>query len=221
LAAQPAVFASGSPPTAAALRDAQAQLLRDPTLQFQFNVAEAAKPTRLPDWLKGLGDVLGAIFKVIGPILGWIFIGGLVAALAVVLFFIGREIVRANWPGLFKRKPKPEKPADWRPDAAVARALLEDADKLAAAGRYAEAVRLLLHRSIEEIDGRRPRLVKPALTSREIGRLTDIPEAARTTFVAIAGVVEHSFFGGRPIDADGFTTCRRAYEAFAFPGAWA
>jgi hypothetical protein len=48
-----------------------------------------------------------------------------------------------------------------------------------------------------------------------------MPEAARTTVVAIAGVVEHSFFGGRPIDASGFATCRRAYEAFAFPGAWA
>jgi len=34
-------------------------------------------------------------------------------------------------------------------------------------------------------------------------------------------VVEHSFFGGRAVDADGFKECRRAYEAFAFPGAWA
>ena len=222
MAAQPAVFASGPPPPASALRAAQGQLLRDPTLQFQFNPAVAPRPTHLPAWLEAVGRFLAAIFKVIGPMLGWVFIAGLVAALVAVLFFILREFLRTRLPDLFKRKkPKPPKPVDWRPDAAVARALLEDADKLAAAGAYAEAVRLLLHRSIEEIDGRRPRLVKPAFTAREIGRLTDIPEAARTTFVAIAGVVEHSFFGGRPIDASGFATCRRAYEAFAFPGAWA
>ncbi len=98
---------------------------------------------------------------------------------------------------------------------------MEEADKLAAAGRYAEAVRLILHRSIEEIEGRRPRLVKPAYTAREIGRLSDIPENARSTFTGIAGVVEQSFFGGEALDAHGFAACRRAYETFAFPGAWA
>ena len=222
LAAQPALFASGAAPSPAALRDAQSQLMRDPTLQFSF--AQAAPPPRvtLPHWLQVLGEWLGKIFGALGNVLGWVFVGGLVLALLIVLFFILREFVRTRWPDLFKRKkPKPPKPADWRPEAAVARALLDEADKLAAAGAYAEAVRLILHRSIEEIDGRRPRLVKPALTSREIGRLSDIPEAARTTFAAIAGVVEHSFFGGRAIDAAAFASCRRAYEAFAFPGAWA
>jgi hypothetical protein len=161
------------------------------------------------------------VLNAVAPFLGWIFIGGLAAALAIVLFFIGRELVRTRWPALFKRKRPASKPTVWRPDAVVARALLEEADKLAAAGRYAEAVRLILHRSIEEIDGRRPRLVKPAYTAREIGRLTDIPENARNVFVGIAGVVEKSFFGGQGLDADGFAACRKAYEAFAFPGAWA
>jgi len=222
LAAQPVVFASGQAPSAAALRNAQSQLMRDPTLQFNFARAVPPPKVTLPHWLQVLGEWLGKIFGALGNVLGWVFVGGLVLALLIVLFFILREFVRTRWPDLFKRKkPKPPKPADWRPEAAVARALLDEADKLAAAGAYAEAVRLILHRSIEEIDGRRPRLVKPALTSREIGRLSDIPEAARTTFAAIAGVVEHSFFGGRAIDAAAFASCRRAYEAFAFPGAWA
>ena len=222
MAAQPALFASGPAPSPAALRAAQSQLMRDPTLQFNF--ASAALPPRvqLPHWLQVLGEWLGKIFGVLGSVLGWIFVGGLVLALLIVLFFILREFVRTRWPDLFKRKPpKPPMPVDWRPEAAVARALLDDADRLAAAGAYDAAVRLILHRSIEEIEGRRPRLVKPAFTAREIGRLSDIPEAARTTFAAIAGVVEHSFFGGRAIDAAAFAACRRAYEAFAFPGAWA
>lgn len=81
-------------------------------------------------------------------------------------------------------------------------------------------MRLILHRSIEEIDDRRPRLVRPAFTAREIGRLDDIPQSARATFAAIAAVVEHSLFGGRPVDAAAFAACRRAYAAFALPGAW-
>jgi len=222
LAAQPVVFASGQAPSAAALRNAQSQLMRDPTLQFNFARAVPPPKVTLPHWLQVLGEWLGKIFGALGHVLGWIFIGGLALALLAVLFFLLRELVRTRWPNLFKRKrPKPPKPLDWRPEAAVARALLDDADKLAAAGSYAEAVRLILHRSIEEIEGRRPRLIRPAFTAREIGRLADIPEAARATFSAIAGVVEHSFFGGREIDAAAFATCRRAYEAFAFPGAWA
>ena len=222
LAAQPALFANGPAPSPAALRGAQSQLMRDPRLQFSFGKVTPPPRVTLPHWLQVLGEWLGKIFGALGNVLGWVFVGGLVLALLIVLFFILREFVRTRWPDLFKRKkPKPAKPADWRPEAAVARALLDEADRLAAAGAYAEAVRLILHRSIEEIEGRRPRLVKPALTAREIGRLSDIPEAARATFVAIAGVVEHSFFGGRDIDAAGFAACRRAYEAFAFPGAWA
>jgi len=60
-----------------------------------------------------------------------------------VLGFIVREIIRARWPDLLKKKPAKPKPAivDWRPEAATARALLEEADRLAGAGRYAEAAR--------------------------------------------------------------------------------
>ncbi len=166
--------------------------------------------------------MIGRFLIWVGQGLGWVFVAGLAIALLVVLVFIAREVIRARWPDLLKKKPAKPKPTsqDWRPTEAVARALLEEADKLAAAGNYAEAARLLLHRSIEEIEGRRPRLVRPALTSREISGLQDIPETARTTFAAIAAVVERSFFGGRDVDAAGFAECRRTYEAFAFPGAW-
>ena len=198
--------------------------MRDPSLQFSFDKAPPPPPpTNLPHWLVAILRAIGDFIAWIGQGLGWVFVAGLAAALLIVLVFIVREFIRARWPDLLKKKPAKPKapPLDWRPTEAVARALLDEADKLAAAGRYAEAARLLLHRSIEEIEGRRPRLVRPALTSREISRLDDIPETARTTFAAIAGVVERSFFGGRDVDAAGFAECRRTYEAFAFPGAWA
>ncbi len=224
LAAQPPVFAAGPAPSQAALRAAQERLMRDPSLQFSFDKAPPPPPqTHLPHWLEVVLRAIGQFLGWIAQGLGWVFVAGLVIALLIVLGFILREFITARWPDLLKKKPAKKKlaVADWRPTEAVARALLEDADKLAAEGRYAEAARLLLHRSIEEIEGRRPRLVRPALTSREISRLEDLPEAARSAFAAIAAVVERSLFGGRDVDAAGFAECRRTYEAFAFPGAWA
>jgi hypothetical protein len=224
LAAQPPVFAAGPAPSQEALRAAHDRLMLDPSLQFSFDKAPPPPPeTHLPHWLLAILRAIGQFIAWIGQGLGWVFVAGLAIALLIVLAFIVREFINARWPNLLKKKPAKAKPApeDWRPSEAVARALLDEADKLAAAGRYAEAARLLLHRSIEEIEGRRPRLVRPALTSREISGLQDIPETARTTFAAIAAVVERSFFGGRDVDAAGFAECRRTYEAFAFPGAWA
>jgi hypothetical protein len=217
------LFGSGGAPSHDALRAAQARLMRDSSLQFSFKSAPEPPPAvHLPHWLEAFLNLLGQVFKVVGDGLGWVFLGGLVLALAIVVFFIAREFVRSRWPDVFKRRARPRAdPAPWRPDATAARALLEEADRLAASGAYAEAVRLILHRSIEEIEGRRPRLVRPALTSREIGGLPELPDHARATFVAIAEVVERSLFGGREVDAAGFALCRKTYEAFALPQAWA
>ncbi|HUO11204.1 MAG TPA: hypothetical protein VMU37_00460 [Caulobacteraceae bacterium] len=217
MAAQPGLFAGGTT-AAGALQAAHQRLLQDKSLQFQFTAAPPIKPPQIPPWLKALGDFLGAV----SHLLGYVFWGFVALGVAVFLAFVAMEIARTRWPERFKRKARPTPaPLDWRPDAVVARALLEDADRLAAEGRFAEAARLLLHRSIEDIEGRRPRLVRPAYTSREIAGLDDLPDAARATFGFIAEAVERSLFGGRDLDADGFAACRRAYEAFAFPGAWA
>lgn len=217
-AAQPGLFAAGAAPSRAALKAAQARLLQDKSLQFHLAIQAPPPKTETPGWLKWLAEVLGHL----GQALSWAFWSLVLLGAAAIVAFIAIEIARTRWPGLLKRKraPRPA-PVDWRPDATVARALLAEADRLASEGRYAEATRLLLHRSIEDIESRRPRLVRPAFTAREIARLEDLPAAARQTFSDIAEVVERSLFGGRDVDAGGFAACRRAYEDFAFPGAWA
>jgi hypothetical protein len=221
------VFTSGAAPSADALRAAHAQLTSDGSLQFTFTTQPPppppTPPAQLPDWLVAILKGIGGFFQALGPIFGWIFAAGLAVLVLAVLYFVFRESLQARFPKLFKKKPRPVKPkvADWRPDAAAARQLLDQADKLAATGDFAAAVRLILHRSVEDIEQHRPRLVRPAFTSREIGRLDELPASARPTFAAIAEVVERSFFGGRPVDAAGFAECRRTYEQFAFPGAWA
>ena len=113
-----------------------------------------------------------------------------------------------------------EEEETWAPEAAPARAWLREADALAAEGRYAEAVHHLLFRSIEDIGRRRPRLVRPALTSRELAAAEALPPPARSLFARIAGLVEHSLFGGRPVEAGDWTAARAAYADLVLPGTW-
>jgi hypothetical protein len=193
---------------------AHTRLLQDHSLQFAF--ASHPRP-RPPDWLRPLAEVI----KAIAPALQWVFWAGLAITLAAILFYIGRELIRTRWPKLRKTPVAAAPAADWRPEPSRALALLEDADRLAAEGRYAEAAHLLLHRSIDDIEGRRPRAVRPALTARDIAGLDALPATARAPFQTIAAAVERSFFGGRDVDAADFAECRRAYETFAFPEAWA
>jgi len=79
---------------------------------------------------------------------------------------------------------------------------------------------LLLFRSIEDIDSRRPDLVRPALTSRDIAALPAIPERPRGAFARIAMLVERSLFARRPLGEPDWRDCRAAYEEFAFADGW-
>jgi hypothetical protein len=193
---------------------AHATLLRGKDLQFEPSVAP--KPPDLPDWLLAVGKMLSAA----APYLVYVFWGCLILGAALILYFVGRELIATRWPSFKLNKGPALGDETWRPSAAKARTLLEDADKLAAAGRFAEAVHLILFRSIEDIESKRPDLIKPALTSRDIAELEGVPERVRRTFSEIARVVERSFFGGRSVGADEFAACRRAYEGFAFTEAW-
>lgn len=192
---------------------AHSQLLRDHGLQFQF---KTFVPPRPPPWLEALGKTLHAIL----PVLKVVFWAGVAATVVFILYIIWREVSDGRW-GRRRAPPLVLSGADgWRPTEQAARVLLADADRLAAEGRFAEAVHTLLHRSIEDIRGVRPDLVRPALTSRDIAALDALPASARPAFAAIAQVVERAFFGGYPVAPDDFARCRQDYEAFALPGTW-
>ena len=197
-----------------ALARAHAHMLADRTLQFAFLAPKPPKPP--PAWVKLIGELINAV----APFMQWVFWGGLALVVLAIVVFIGREVTSIGRPRRGKRAKAAPARAEWRPEPAKARALLADADRLAAQGLYAEAAHLLLHRSIDEVEGRRPRAVRPAQTARDIARLDSLPAAARAPFERIAQVVERSFFGGRPVDAAAFADCRRAYESFALPEAW-
>lgn len=204
--------AAGGQAAEAKLVAAHRALLKTPGVQFDFQGQKAPTP---PD-LKWLEPVLRFIAD-IAPVLQYLFWGGLIVGAALILYFIAREFAPDAW---FRGKKTVVPVADWRPDAGQARALLEDADNLAAAGRFEEAIHLLLFRSIDDLVSRRPGAVKPALTSRDIAELQTLPGEARAAFTRLAQAVERTFFGGRPAGAEDFGAARRDYEAFAFAEGW-
>ena len=202
-----------SPHAAAKFDHAHAALLSRTDLQFDF---PAIVPPKIPEWLEALLRSLVGLL----PVLKWVFWGAVALAALTALFFLGRELWRLRRPIRIVRDKPADMRAEWRPTAEQARILLEDADRLAAEGRYAEAVHLLLLRSVQDIADKRPRLLRPGLTSREIGSLDALPPSARGAFTEIARVVELNRFGGRPVTAQDFARCRSDYERFAFPDAW-
>jgi len=131
---------------------------------------------------------------------------GILAAGAVYL--IGRAVYETRFakPAI-KKTEEPEIPL-YQPAQAQARILLDEVDKLAAEGRYGEAVHTLLFRSIQDIDRNRPNVVRRSLTAREIGSLSVLTPEARTAFSTIAGVSELAHFGGVSVN-----TSRRACRA--------
>jgi hypothetical protein len=182
------------------------------TKGVQFDFAAAPPPPDL-SWLEPLLKFLTAI----GPYVAYVFWGGLALGVALVLYFVIRELVPERW---LRGKRQAPAATDWRPDAEQAEALLADADALASDGRFEEAIHILLFRSIDDLAARRPGVVRQALTSRDIAGLEVLPPAARAAFARLAQAVERTFFGGRAADAEIFGRARADYEAFAFAEGW-
>jgi hypothetical protein len=172
---------------------------------------------REPNWLDAVFGWLGRLLEPVGQALGmsWgVFRFVLLAiAIAAVLLLLWRMLSPAlGW----RPKPKVEAEAEaWTPATGEALALLEDADALAAQGRFDEATHLLLQRSVGQIAAARPDLVEPATTARELAALGALPDAARTAFGTIAGRVERSLFALRALGAEDWQAARAAYADFA------
>lgn len=183
---------------------------------IQFAPVPPTPPPQPPEWLTALGRFLERVFAPVGEWLGmgWptfekVLIGLALAGVLILLWVLITPQLRK----LGRASTEPE--AAWVPDRSEARSLLEDADGLAAAGRFDEATHLLLRRSVGQIARARPEWVRPASTARELGELGELPAAARGAFAVIAARVERSRFALRPLTREDWQAARQAYADFA------
>jgi hypothetical protein len=189
-------------------------MLADKAMQFHLGEPADFKP---PEWIKALKPI-GEFIQFIAPFMQYIFWGIITLIVGFILYYILREFSDFRFPWQKARTEEAED--EWLPDAAPARALLAEADALAGQGRFGEAAHLILLRSVEDIEARKPKLLKPSSTAREISASLGLPERAQATFALIARHVEASLFGGHDLNAQGWNECREAYGRFALAGEW-
>lgn len=189
---------------------------------IQFAPLQPPAPAETPDWLRELGEFLGRLFGPIGDALSSLgrALGMTGQALMWLVIAIGVAVVlvlawRLLSPLRLRRRETEHAAPEWTPEAGQAMALLEDADRLAAEGRYDEATHLLLKRSVGQIAEARPDLLEPSSTAREIAALPALSQAARGAFTTIAERVERSLFALRSLGADDWHAARAAYAEFA------
>jgi hypothetical protein len=203
-------------------RDWQA-LRADSDIQFApLEPPAIPEPAETPGWLQALYDLLGRLFAPLADAIGAIgrAIGISGQVLTWLLMALGAALLlyllwRLLEPLLGRRASASQPGPEWTPDAGEALALLDDADRLAAEGRYDEATRLLLKRSVGQIAAARPDWLEPSSTAREIAELPALPQAARGAFSVIAERVERSLFALRSLSADDWHAARAAYAEFA------
>lgn len=201
--------------------DGWSDLRGNPDIQFEEipppPPPEPPEPNWFTDALVSIFGFLGELFSPLGqlvgvswPVLQWVL---LAAAVLFIAYMIARSIGPLSRSARAKKKAVSE--PEWQPDQEESMALLEDADQLAAQGKYDEATHLLLQRSVGQISAARPDWVEPSSTARELAALPALSEKARTAFATISERVERSLFALRSLNKSDWEAARDAYANFA------
>ena len=167
--------------------------------------------------MRGLFESLGDFFAPIGsafgswwPVVQWV----LLALLALFVIYLIYRLVGPIGLNPNSTREVTDAP-EWTPDRAESLSLLEDADRLAAEGKFDEATHLLLKRSVGQIAQARPDWVEPSSTARELAALPALSDGARGAFAIISERVERSLFALRSLDRTDWEAARSAYANFA------
>ncbi|MFN3990493.1 MAG: hypothetical protein ACK4IS_09555 [Erythrobacter sp.] len=211
--------ASGAPAGWANAPAGWAKLRASGDIQFEPVALPEVAPRELgafERFLQGLFRWLGEVLGPVGAWLGawwwlieWVLIAG-VAGFVLIL------LARTFGPLARRRNARTASAAvPWRPDTAASLALIEDAERLAAEGRFDEATHLLLTRSVGELAAARPGVVEPSSTARELAALPALSDAAREAFRVMAERVEISLFALQRLERADWEAARDAYARFA------
>lgn len=131
-----------------------------------------------------------------------------------VLLYAFRDLIpalRAGRDGAWT----PEEAAGAELGAQPAEIALGAADGLAAQGRFAEAIHVLLLQALAVIRRRLDEPFADSMTSREILRSKHLPDDMRRPLREVVGRVEWSYFGEHPAARGDYAACRASFAALA------
>jgi len=184
------------------LRQKALAVLEDPGYQTALPAAGQTGPEEEPEGSPGGADEGGGAWPVLVPALGvlaplatlvlYVLIGAAVLLILswIVLEAVNRRRGREPGPGA---KAEPGEEGETAPERD---AVLDDASRLAAEGRYGEAIHVLLLVAIRQLAERSRVTLPPSRTSRELVRLLPLGAESRETFAELVRSVELSLFGG-------------------------
>jgi hypothetical protein len=157
------------------------------------------------DYQRALPDLQSFSLGSLGPLAGLVR-ALLWAALAVAV------ALAALW--LWRRLSGRARDALVEPDPAAAPLLvpLGDAERLARAGRYGEAIHALLLETLAALS--RAARLAPSFTSREIVARVPLPPRAREALAGLVEAVEISRFGGAQAGEGEYRACLARFHAF-------
>jgi hypothetical protein len=194
-------------PLAERVRQHADDIANDPSLQHEPPTPKAPTPR---DSSSGI------------PIPPEIFLYLLIAVLAVALCIVAYHLYGTYAPGrrVSKKVDQPLQVAT-QPIARAADAPLPDLDeieRLALAGSYAEAIHLMLLRALEALRRRLGTSWAKSLTSREIARRSELPATDRSALKMLVGAVEISRFGGKNANEQIYRACLDQYRLIGESG---
>jgi hypothetical protein len=152
------------------------------------------------------GDGVPSSLGAFAQVAMWVVIG---VTLAVVVVALGR-----GW----KERPRAASVATARapapPPTAPVAAALDEAEALAREGRFAEAVHVLLLRTLRALSDAQAVPIPGSYTSREILARVSVPAPARDALAGLVGAVEASRFGDAGLAASDWEHALERHRRF-------
>jgi hypothetical protein len=209
-----------SGPSANEISEATRDVLKDPTYQKEMKggdlgetLSSDGKPgERLTQEDRPVDLNANPGLSALSEISGWI-LGALIIVVVVALVVWIVSAVR--------RSPSKRVDGESAHDQAVFVAssveqeVLENAEKLAAEGRFSEAVHALLLRALQILKMNSHEQIPDFMTGRELLRTVQLSEARRSALGHLLLGSELAYFGGRPTERDDYERCVQHYQAFA------
>lgn len=137
--------------------------------------------------------------------------GVLAVALAMIVMWVARDLRRGSDQETLEGEEVPQPTVDQD----VIERPIGDADELARAGRYADAIHTLLLRTLVELVRATRTRVPSSLTSREILARVPLVPAAREALYQLVSTVELTYFGDDVPSAADYDRCRGEFQRFA------